>query len=919
MKIDLNSIAPEEFESYYQLWHSDPSSVDGHWQKFFEGFELGIKNFEQCKASETAEEFTVIKLIDDYRKRGHLFTKTNPVRVRRQYSPTLALENYGLDDTMLKKSFNAGKEIGIGKATLNDIIAHLKQTYCESIGAEFKFIRNVEIDNWLTHKMEAVKNTPSYTKPEKHLIISKLREAVYFEKFIHKRYPGQKRFSLEGAESIIPALEIVINEGAEMGTEEFIIGMAHRGRLNVLANILHKPLESIFSEFNKFEYEQHELLGDVKYHFGFSQHRDTLSGRKVKLTLAPNPSHLEAVDPVVQGIARARIDLKYRGDEDKITPILIHGDASIAGQGVVYEVLQMSELKGYKTGGTIHLVINNQIGFTTNYLDARTSIYCTDIAKVVQAPVFHVNGDDVEAVAYTIQMAMAFRKQFNKDVFIDLLCYRKYGHNESDEPRFTQPILYKTIEKHTDPYTIYKNRLIEDGVFVDDELKKEEEDHNEYLEQAFNAAKEIEKVSILSFLSETWKDIRKSHSDDFIHSPSTGVKAKVLEKIVRRLTHVPEDVTIFNKIKRLQNDRHEQYFFRNAIDWGMAELMAYGTLVNENFSVRLSGQDVERGTFSHRHAVLTVEDSEEKYVPLDTIHSEKGRFNIFNSPLSEFGILGFEYGFALSSPNTLTIWEAQFGDFINSAQVVVDQFIASAEEKWNAMNGLVLLLPHGFEGQGPEHSSARLERFLSLSAENNMQVVVPSTPANFFHLLRRQLHRDFRKPLIVFAPKSLLRHPKCVSAKEVFINGKFEEVIDDDISNTAPIKKVAFCSGKIWYELIEEREKKGYDDIAIIRIEQLYPFPAKQIRSVTKKYSNAEEWLWVQEEPGNMGAWSFFSRHFRSREIRMIARPDSGAPATGSGHLHKIRQQKIIEKTFSVCKCDRVKEECRMICAENDY
>lgn len=918
MKI-LNSLNNEALEALYQQFQQDPDSIDPGLQGFFEGFELGYSRYLKSEAEAIApDEFKVINLIGEYRKRGHLFTRTNPVRTRRSYAPTLAIENFGLEERHLDQFFDAGSEIGIGRATLRDIIAHLEETYCQSIGAEYMFIRNLEVEQWLRTRMEGSRNRPAYTTGIKKVILDKLREAVFLEKFIHKKFPGQKRFSLEGAESLIPALDAVIELGAGMGTEEFIIGMAHRGRLNVLANILHKPLHMMLSEFGGLEYDDRDLLGDVKYHLGYTTYRTTRGGKEVRITIAPNPSHLEAVNPVVEGISRARTDRKYKGDHTRIAPILIHGDASIAGQGIVYEVLQMSELPAYFTGGTVHLVINNQIGFTTNYLDARSSVYSTDVAKVIQSPIFHVNGDDVEAVVFTMRMAMEFRERFQKDVFVDILCYRKYGHNESDEPRYTQPVLYKIIEKHPDPYTLYKTQLVHNGVFTAAGIGEDEDRLMERMEEELDSAKTISKATIHSFLSSTWQGIRRAVAEDFCASPDTGVSPASLLEVARGITRLPEGKHFFRKIEKLQEDRMKMVAEPGRIDWGMAELLAYGTLVAEKFNVRISGQDVERGTFSHRHAVLRVEDSEEEYTPLANISPDQGKFEIYNSLLSEFGVLGFEYGYALAAPNTLTVWEAQFGDFGNGAQIIFDQFLSSAEEKWNVMNGLVMLLPHGYEGQGPEHSSARVERFLTLCADLNIQVANCSTPANFFHLLRRQQHRDFRKPLVVFTPKSLLRHPACTSDPAEFTSGGFREVIDDASADPSKVHKVVFCTGKIWYELDEARRNLQRTDVALVRIEQLYPLPLKQLKKVVARYPNAVAWLWTQEEPGNMGPWTYISRNFKEVPLRMVARPDSGSPATGSSRFHKVRQAKVIEKTFGDCHCDRVKEECRMVCSQRE-
>jgi 2-oxoglutarate dehydrogenase E1 component len=918
----LNNADPSQIEELYNAFKKDPDSVDFGWRKFFEGFQFAKENYPLTKEQKlsTSSEFKVISLIDDYRNRGHLFTKTNPVRTRRKYSPTLAIENYGLTESDMNQNFLAGQEVGLSRATLNEIIDFLHQTYCQSIGIEFMYIQNREISEWLKTKMEVCRNTPDFLKEDKLQILQMLTRAVDFEHFLHNRFPGQKRFSLEGSESLIPALEAIIEKGAESGTKEFIIGMAHRGRLNVLANILKKSLKDIFSEFEGKEYEEDSLLGDVKYHLGYTSVREK-NDRKILLTLCPNPSHLEAVNSVAEGIVRSRIDQIYNGDSNQIAPVLIHGDASISGQGVVYEVIQMSGLEGYKTGGTIHLVINNQLGFTTNYLDGRTSIYCTDVAKTIQSPVFHVNADDVEAVVYTVQLAMEFRKTFNKDVFIDLLGYRKYGHNEGDEPRFTQPVLYKIIENHPNPKDIYLDKLIAEGysdISQDDLFEKE---FQESMQTSLIDSKNMEKSTITSFFEDTWQEFAKAKDEDFEASPFTAVDHLTLISIGLKIAEIPPDKKFFRKTIKLQNDRRVMFEQSGLVDWAMAELLSFGTLLSEGIPVRISGQDSQRGTFSQRHAVITIEDSEEKYIPLNNLSEHTAGFSIYNSFLSEYGILGFEYGYALSSPKILTIWEAQYGDFSNGAQIIIDQYISSAEDKWNMMNGLVLLLPHGYEGQGPEHSSARLERFLSLCAENNIQVVNCTDPANYFHVLRRQIHRNFRKPLIIFTPKSLLRHPLCVSPLIAFTSGGFKEVIDDVEANPDKINKVVFCSGKVFYDLLDEKEKSGNDTVALIRIEQIYPMPIKQIKALINKYLHANRLLWVQEEPVNMGAWSFIHQIFLSADIniKVIARPASGSPATGSINFHILQQSKIISKTFDACDCHRLKLECKMVCIGNEW
>ena len=896
----LGSVDVGEVEDLYKQFVADPESVEASWRDFFEGFEFARTSFGEKKGAipeQLQKEFRVLNLINGYRNRGHLFTDTNPVRERRKYSPTLALENFGLEEKDLEMTFQAGTEIGIGPAKLKDIIGHLEETYCNSIGAEYKYIRTPEIIAWLENKMEGSRNSRAFSIEEKKRILEKLNEAVAFENFVHTKFAGQKRFSLEGCETLIPALDAVIERGAERGIKEFVIGMAHRGRLNVLANILGKSYEEIFSEFEGLEYEQMTFAGDVKYHLGFSGNVETSSGKKVHLSVAPNPSHLEAVDPVVQGIVRAKIDNTPGGNENMIAPILIHGDAAIAGQGVVYEVIQMSQLKGFRTGGTIHLVINNQVGFTTNYMDGRSSTYCTDVAKVTLSPVFHVNADDVEALVYTIELAMEFRQKFHRDVFVDILGFRKYGHNEGDEPRFTQPLLYKAIAAHPNAREIYNEKLLSQGEVEVSLAKEMEKSFKDLLQKNLDSAKQKKTTEVSAFLEGSWKGLRIATEKDFDQSPETGVDKKTLLEIGEKITSLPADKKFFNKTLRLFNDR-KSMLANDKLDWAMGELLAYGTLVNEKFPVRFSGQDVQRGTFSHRHAVVSLEDSEEQYVPLNNISPEQAPFNIYNSLLSEYAVLGFEYGYSLSSPNSLVIWEAQFGDFMNGAQIIIDQYLISAEDKWNRMNGLVLLLPHGFEGQGAEHSSARLERFLSSCAELNIQVVNCTTPANFFHVLRRQLKREFRKPLVVFTPKSLLRHPRAVSSIEELSKGKFSEIFDDAAADPAGITRVLFCSGKIYYELLEQKEKDQVNHIALVRLEQLYPFPHKQFEKVVAKYKGAKEWIWVQEEPENMGAWSYLQRMIKKVSLKLISRNESASPATGSHHAHEREQKELVGKAL---------------------
>ncbi len=908
---DLASI-----ENLYNQYIEAPESVDESWRKFFEGFDFARKHFDPKPGEKIMDnEFNVVNLIEGYRRRGHLFTETNPVRARRKYKPTLDLKNFDLSEDDLETVFQAGKSIGIGPAPLKDIIHHLEQTYCKSIGAEYGFIRNPEVISWLQEKMEPVQNTPSFSSDEKTHIYFLLKQTVGFENFIHKKFVGQKRFSLEGAESLIPALDAVIEKGADLGIEEFIIGMSHRGRLNVLANILQKPFEDIFNEFNGKFYQSNISLGDVKYHLGYSNTIATSKGKDVKLNLAPNPSHLEAVDPIVEGIARAKIDKKYGGDSSKLAPILIHGDAAIASQGVVYEVLQMSRLPGYQTGGTIHLVINNQVGFTTNYLEARSSTYSTDIGKVTKAPIFHVNGDDVEALIFIISLSMEFRYTFNSDVFIDILCYRKHGHNEGDEPRFTQPLLYKAIAEHPSPRDIYAAKLIQEGIYSEGDIKQSLIDFDSILEGKLEKSHETDEVAIRQFLAEDWHGFKHPKRNDLVKCPKTGVKKEILIELADKINHLPPEKKFFRKLVKLV-DQRKKMVKEDRLDWALGELLAYATLLTDGHAVRISGQDVERGTFSHRHATYIVEDTGEKFFPLNNLTPDQSPFTIYNSPLSEYGVLGFEYGYALARPRDLTIWEAQFGDFYNVAQVIVDQYISSGEEKWGLMNGLVMLLPHGFEGQGPEHSSARLERFLANAARNNIQIVQPTPPASLFHVLRRQLTRKFMIPLIIFTPKSLLRHPLCTSTLEDLSKGRFLEVIDDSDVNVEKVLRVVFCTGKVYYDLLKRKLELNVDDIALIRLEQMHPFPTEKIKDILEKYKNAILHLWVQEEPENMGAWRYVKEEFKSTKLLPIARLASGSPATGLSGLHEIGQKEIVDKVFKPCTCELKNKYCGLQCVE---
>ncbi len=905
----LNAVHPSFIAELYDTYLKTPDEIEPSWKAFFQGFDfaiengsletLGIVNDEDLVCEDVYNEFKVIKLINGYRTRGHLFTKTNPVRARRKYSPNLDIENFGLTQDDLKTTYKAGEIIGIGDATLEDIIGHLQTIYCDSIGIEYMYIRNPDEIQWIQNKLNENVNHPSFSDDQKKQILKKLNEAISFEHFLHTKYVGQKRFSLEGGESLIPALDILIKAAADKGVEEFVMGMAHRGRLNTLTNIFGKSAKDIFSEFEGKDYEKDIFDGDVKYHLGWTSKRKIAKNKTINLNIAPNPSHLETVGSLVEGITRAKQDRKYKEHFEKVLPIVVHGDAAIAGQGIVYEVVQMAKLEGYKTGGTIHIVVNNQIGFTTNYLDGRSSTYCTDVGKVTLSPVLHVNADDAEAVAHAVLFALDFRMEFGRDVFIDLLGYRKYGHNEGDEPRFTQPKLYKAIAKHKNSRDIYAEELLKQGVITEGYVKKLEQEYKDRLEEKLEDSRKGDKAIITAIMKDEWKGFSHAEEDVMMQPVDTKISLDRLTEIAESITQLPKDKKFLRKISRLIEARHKMYFDDNTLDWAMAELLAYGSLLKEGYDVRISGQDVERGTFSHRHAVVMVEDSEEEIILLNNLDGDQGNFYIYNSLLSEYGVVGFDYGYAMASPKTLTIWEAQFGDFSNGAQIMIDQYISSAEDKWHLQNGLVMLLPHGYEGQGAEHSSARMERYLQLCAKDNMYVADCTTPANLYHLLRRQMKVNFRKPLIVFTPKSLLRHPKVVSTKEDFANGQFEMVIDDEKAVAEQTTTLVFVTGKFYYDLLEVKEKLNRDDVALVRVEQLFPLPVDQMEEIIEKY-NAEDIVWAQEEPKNMGAYAHILLHFdKARDFRVCSRRIYAAPASGSPTRFRSRHDQVIEDVFN--------------------
>ncbi len=908
---------PQYIESLYNDFVNDPNSVDPEMQKFFEGFDFAVSSVKQNGTPTTVSastslsipsagidwmrEIMAYRMILGYRNKGHLLAKTNPIRKRKDRGANIELAFYGFSEADLDKEFHAGQLIGLGTTTLRNIQTYLEKCYASHVGIEFKYISDQKKVDFLTNAMEKEFQTPLSLKKRKR-ILEKLNQGVMFEKFLHTKYVGQKRFSLEGGETTIAALDAIINTAADNDVQEVVIGMAHRGRLNVLANIMGKTYEQIFSEFEgTAKLDQTMGSGDVKYHMGYGSEVESLEGKTVHLKLMPNPSHLEAVDPVVVGFSRAKADVMYQSNYDKILPILIHGDASVAGQGVAYEVLQMSSLEGYYTGGTIHFVINNQIGFTTDFDDARSADYCTSLASMVQAPVMHVNGDDAEAVVKCVEIATRYRQEFNCDVFIDMVCYRKHGHNEGDDPKFTQPHLYALIDKHPNPREVYTNYLLENGEADAKELAKEmEKKFWSDLQERLDEVKQHPLPYHYQAPEIAWKSLRKATADDFIQSPVTAISESDFEKVFQSIMKWPDDFKPLKKVEKIISDKIKLYNEEKKIDWATGELMAYVSLLLEGKDVRMSGQDVKRGTFSHRHAVLRDEVTDSAYDRLSHTEGATGHFRIYNSLLSEYGVLGFEYGYAMASPNTLVLWEAQFGDFCNGAQTMIDQFIAAGEQKWNRMNGVTMLLPHGYEGQGPEHSSARMERFLQMCAELNLVITNITTSANFFHALRRQIAWPFRKPLINFAPKANLRHAGTYSLKEEFLTGGFKEVIDDPTNpDAAQVKKVFFCSGKMYFDLAERKQKENRTDIAIVRLEQIYPLPSQQLENIYHKYNKAT-WFWVQEEPQNMGAAWFLQMNLKNINFGVISRQASASTATGYNKVHQQEQGEIIDTAFSI-------------------
>jgi len=894
----------------YDIWRTSPNTLDAEWRAFFQGFELAsedlsiqsdIADVSPTRAeSDATKQARAIGLIYAYRSIGHTIAVFNPLTKERPINPRLTLKRLGFEKSDLDRVFHTGNYLGGDEMTLRELIERLEKTYCHTIGAEYIHIQETPKRRWIQARIEPECFIPRFTKEEKHRILSTIMNAEDFENFLQNRFLGQKRFSLEGGETLIACLESVLERCKKNGVDEIVMGMAHRGRLNVLANFLGKSFDYIFREFSE-NYVPDTIYGDgdVKYHLGFETKRKTTDGHQVDIRLAANPSHLEAVNPVVEGKARARQRIRGDLERKRVLPVLIHGDAAIAGQGIVAEVFNFSQLKGYRTGGTIHLVINNQIGFTTDPSEARSSRYCTDVAKIVDAPIFHVNGNDPLAVIAAVEAAFDYRQTFGCDVVIDMYCWRKHGHNEADEPAFTQPVLYKTISEMPRIGRALAERLVASGEFTQKEVDQIEADYLKRLETAFETVKEQENKQTDPFSESTATKQPPYNFKGF----DTRVNKEELELIAEQLTHIPEGFHANKKIVRQLDTKLKAFKENTGIDWGMGEALAFGSLLVEGTPVRLSGQDCERGTFSHRHSVLYDNETREKYVPLLDLQEGQAQFCVHNSLLSEAAVLGFDYGYSLDYPQMLCIWEAQFGDFVNGAQVIIDQFITCSESKWGRLSGLVMLLPHGYEGQGPEHSSARLERFLQACAENNIQVCNVTTPAQYFHLLRRQMKREFKKPLIIMSPKSLLRHKDCVSKVENFTDNEFWSILDDESVSKKTAKRIIFCSGKLYYDLSAYREENVIKDTAIIRIEQFYPLNTDLLERIVANYPKAKSIVWSQEEPKNMGGWSFIAHRLMETIGKLPAyagRKESASPAVGSLAVHRHEQKRLIETAFSL-------------------
>jgi 2-oxoglutarate dehydrogenase E1 component len=889
----------DAIETAYQRWRNDPSSVDDSWRLFFEGFEFGSAR-GSAASTEGCEQAGIIRLIDAYRDLGHFLARLDPLSEQKTTHPLLELSEFGLDDSDLDRTFDTSHFTGLPRATLRELLKALRETYCRTIGVEYMHIQDTRIRRWLQERMEPRRNQPNFQKRRKLRILMELHFAELFERFLHARYVGQKRFSLEGSETLIPLLDSLAEKAPELGVRELVLGMAHRGRLSVLANFIGKPYEEIFSEFeDNFLPNSIDGDGDVKYHLGFSADRVTARGQHLHVSLTPNPSHLEAVDPVVEGRTRAKQRLCNDRERTMGLPVLVHGDAAFAGQGLVAETLNLSQLNGYRTGGTVHVIVNNQIGFTTAPSDARSTVYCTDVAKMIQVPIFHVNGEDPEATVFVTELALEFRQTFHSDVVVDMYCYRRHGHNEGDEPAFTQPIMYAKIRERPTLSEIYTEQLIIRGDLTVDETEAIDTAFQHKLQGALEEVRTSPPHAVgMRGYGGAWTGLSRHYS----HVPvETGVAREALQHITEGLVRLPEHFTVHPKIAKLLEARLQEMREGRPVDWSFAEALAFGSLVLEGTSVRLSGQDSRRGTFSQRHAVLYDAVTGQPYYPLNSLAPDQASFNAFDSLLSEAAVLGFEFGYSLEAPDRLILWEAQFGDFVNGAQVIIDQFLVASSSKWQRDSGLVLLLPHGYEGQGPEHSSARPERFLQLCGEDNIQVAYPSTPAQYFHVLRRQMKRNFRKPLVLMTPKSLLRHKAAVSPIEELTTGHFLEVIDDATVDAARVRRVVMCSGKVYYDLIEQRAKAGAEHVALVRVEQLYPFAMEPIRRMLGRYRKAKEFIWAQEESLNMGYWTFMEPKLRALgcEVKYVGRDTSASPATGSRRIHLREQKELVENAIA--------------------
>ena len=960
---DLNSANAEYLEGLYEEYLRDPDSLDPEWAIFFKGFELGYRRAEEeeeavdGRAAPPAPKATpavmpkvpavtssappvpqvepaasqrasatpvrdevpeqvapnyanrrkrersdkgVYGLVQAYRQFGHYIAKVDPLGHNRQSHPLLELSEFGLGEADLEKGVGFGGFRGKADGSLRDLIIKLQATYCASLGVDFMAISDKNQLTWLEDKIEPVYNRAAFAPTQQRRILWQLVETEEFERFLHNRYIGQKRFSIEGCEALNPLLDTLIEYGAELGVEEMVMGMAHRGRLNMLSHLLHKPYEIILSEFEGAD-QSDTQEGDVKYHQGYSYDHITKQGRRIHLSLSPNPSHLELVDPVIEGIVQAKQDYLHDLGRSRVVPVQIHGEAAFTGQGIIAETLNLSQLEGYRNGGTIHVIINNQLGYTATPEETRFTSYPTDVARQIQAPVFHVNADDPEAVVHAARLAVEFRQEFKRDVLIDLWCYRRHGHNEADDPTVTQPLMYQEIGRHQTVCEIYAKQLIAEDIITEEESAEMLEEVQQTLDRCQEKARRLQVKPRTSVFGGTWQGLTLAGEDWGI---DTSVTERTLKKIAERAAQVPEGFSQHRTVKRIMQGRVDMAEGKKSVDWGGAEMLGFGSLLLERIPVRLAGQDSQRGTFAHRHAVWHDIKTGERHTPLAKLDENQGEFTVFNTMLSELAVLGFEYGISSADPQRLIIWEAQFGDFVNGAQLILDQFLSSAEAKWQRMSGLVLLLPHGYEGMGPEHSSARLERFLQLCAKDNMQVCYPTVPAQIFHLFRRQMHRNFRKPLVIMSPKSLLRHPRCVSPLEEFTQDSFRPVIADAvIADDGQVRRIILCTGKVYYDLLAGREEKELEEVALVRIEQLYPFPERALREVLGQYAENEQVFWVQEEASNMGAWSFVQPLLdeildENVELRYVGRDEAASPAVGTHQTHQEEQQEIVDQAL---------------------